>query len=347
MAEIESMVVSPSGTKYPRSPSLCEEALQERELVWARLPKTIYPGTMSCLSVRDCLNLDSAMTNGELRPHLVKAYKDLESPAFNGYLYTDEEDFRVLRWVMERGINLRGFSIVAGTWPVGCSPSAGPALVRLIGETEEDGDREMAEYFAFRGKLVDVDATHKESTALAAACRKGYAGIVKELLAAGADFNARSGVYTSLMYAAQFGHVKIIKTLLDAGADKNEATNFGGSTSLAIAAKHGSVDAVKELLAAGASTENANNHGNTALTLAIIDGHSRCVEELLAAGANIEHADNFGNTGLICAAMINKVEIAKVLLAAGADKDKADSEGRTAMDWAEKRSHHEIIRLLQ
>ena len=44
MAEIESLVVSLSGTKYPRSPSLCEEALQERELVWVRLPKTIYLG---------------------------------------------------------------------------------------------------------------------------------------------------------------------------------------------------------------------------------------------------------------------------------------------------------------
>ena len=42
MAEIESVVVSRSGTKYPRPPSLCEEALLERELVRARLPKTIY-----------------------------------------------------------------------------------------------------------------------------------------------------------------------------------------------------------------------------------------------------------------------------------------------------------------
>ena len=104
MAEIESLVVSLSGTKYPRSPSLCEEALQERELVWARLPKTIYQGTLSCLSVRDCLNLDSAMTNKESRPHLVKAYKDRVSPAFNQHVYTSEEEFRALRWVMKREI---------------------------------------------------------------------------------------------------------------------------------------------------------------------------------------------------------------------------------------------------
>ena len=59
------MVVSLCGTEYPQPPSLCEEALLERELVWARLPKTIYQDTLSCLSVRDCGNLGSAMTNRE------------------------------------------------------------------------------------------------------------------------------------------------------------------------------------------------------------------------------------------------------------------------------------------
>ena len=42
--------------------------------------------------MRDCLNLDSAMTNRESRPHLVKAYKDLALPAFNWHVYTDEEN---------------------------------------------------------------------------------------------------------------------------------------------------------------------------------------------------------------------------------------------------------------
>ena len=86
MVETESVIVSRCGTEYPRPPSLYEEALLERELVWARLPKTIYQGTLSCLSVRDCLNLDSAMTNRESRPHLMKAYKDLVSPAFNQHV---------------------------------------------------------------------------------------------------------------------------------------------------------------------------------------------------------------------------------------------------------------------
>ena len=59
----EGMIVSRSGTEYPRAPPLDAAALQERELVWSRLPETIYQGTISCLSVAACLQLDSALTN--------------------------------------------------------------------------------------------------------------------------------------------------------------------------------------------------------------------------------------------------------------------------------------------
>ena len=110
MAQIESVVVSRSGTEYSRLPSHSEEALQDLELVWARLPKTIYQGTLSCLSVRDCLILDSAVTNRESRPHLMKAYKDLMLPSFNHHVYTDEEYELALRCV-KREIKLRGFSM--------------------------------------------------------------------------------------------------------------------------------------------------------------------------------------------------------------------------------------------
>ena len=46
--------------------------------------------------------MERALTNKEARPHLVKSYKGLVSPAFNQHVYTSEEDFRALRWVMER-----------------------------------------------------------------------------------------------------------------------------------------------------------------------------------------------------------------------------------------------------
>tara|TARA_A100001035_G_scaffold266775_1_gene250161 strand:- start:89 stop:535 length:447 start_codon:yes stop_codon:yes gene_type:complete len=146
MADIESVVMSQSGMEYPRPPSLCEEALQERELVWARLPKKIYQGTLSCLSVRDCLNLDSAMTNTEVRPHLVKALNDMVSPAFNQHVYTDEEyEFRTLRWVMKREMNLRGFLMEVKTFG-GPNRNSGLVLVALM----ENNDVDIAMYYLAR-----------------------------------------------------------------------------------------------------------------------------------------------------------------------------------------------------
>ena len=80
------VVVSWNGKKYPRAPPLCTKALRERELVWSRLPKTIYQGTIPCLTAQESPRLDSALTNSEARPHLVKSYKGMVSPGFNEYL---------------------------------------------------------------------------------------------------------------------------------------------------------------------------------------------------------------------------------------------------------------------
>ena len=41
----------------------------------------------------------------------MKAYEGLVSPTFGQHVYTSEGDFRDLRWVTERGINLRGFRL--------------------------------------------------------------------------------------------------------------------------------------------------------------------------------------------------------------------------------------------
>ena len=84
------MIVSRSGTEYPQVPLLDADALLKRGIVWSSLPKTIYQGTISYLSVGDSLNLDSAMTNGEMQPHLVKTCDSLVSAAFKGYLYTEK-----------------------------------------------------------------------------------------------------------------------------------------------------------------------------------------------------------------------------------------------------------------
>ena len=85
------------------------EGLRWRRLDWALLPHTTRKGALSFLSLEDSMGLNHAMTNNEARPHLIKAYKDMRSPAFDQHLYTDKEDYRALRWVIKKGISLQGF----------------------------------------------------------------------------------------------------------------------------------------------------------------------------------------------------------------------------------------------
>ena len=59
------------------------EMLLNRELVWSDLPHTTRKGTVGFLELREAAFLERALTNNEARPHLVKSYEGLVSPAFN------------------------------------------------------------------------------------------------------------------------------------------------------------------------------------------------------------------------------------------------------------------------
>ena len=195
--------------------------------MWARLPETIYQGAISCLSVRDCGNLDSAMTNRETRPHLVKAYKDLMSPAFNQNVYTSEDEFRALRWVMGRDIHLKGFRLEL-KYVNTIVRESGIVLIGLMNKKSICCDMKIAEYYATRGKLTNLDASHGRHTALTYASMEGHLNMVEALHARGADKNqSDSARYTPLAYAAERDHVEILKTLLSAGAVKDKANNYG------------------------------------------------------------------------------------------------------------------------
>ena len=62
------VVASRSGTESHRAEPLDDwEALRWRELEWSDLPKTMYRGLISCLTVREAGRLDCAMTNREAR----------------------------------------------------------------------------------------------------------------------------------------------------------------------------------------------------------------------------------------------------------------------------------------
>ncbi|HEY1174064.1 MAG TPA: ankyrin repeat domain-containing protein [Verrucomicrobiae bacterium] len=169
---------------------------------------------------------------------------------------------------------------------------------------------------------------------LVVAINAGDAGQVKELIAQGANVNAKHedkegySNRTPLMHAAMGGHLEIVKQLLAAGADHKAKDRFimpsegGGETPLhhAIRGKHHEV--VRALIAAGAKV-NSKSGGDTALRVAVGKGDAKLVQTLLESGANPNgHKDGF--TAMGGAVMNNRVEIARLLLGMGADPDYQD-----------------------
>jgi ankyrin repeat protein len=249
------------------------------------------------------------MTNRETWPHLVKAYKNLVSPAFNQHVYTSEDEFRALRWVMERDINLKGFRLeLKGRWYT--VTESGHVLAALINKHSLCYALEIAKYYATRGKLTNLDASF--------------------------------GRHTVLTYASHEGHLNIVEALLVAGANKNGTGSYC-DTPLICAARSGRVDCLKFLLSAGVDKEKGSNYGNTALNLASFYCHVECVKILLAAKADVNKPTKGGSTPLMRASINNSVEIVKLLLAAGAKKDKITINGKTALTLATQKGHHEIV----
>ena len=215
----------------------------------------------------------------------------MESPGFNGHVYTgtrdvdDNAEHVALRWVMKRGINLRGFKMELED-NYGTVRGAGPVLIVLMSERSVWHDMKLANYFAARGKLTKLDARYVE--------------------------------WTALTYASSEGHLDIMEALLAAGADKDKSSRRNAnSTPLIHAAQNGRVECLRFLLAAGADLDKADNYGYTPLIRASIDGHVECFKVLLAAGADKDKDDDYGNTPLIYAAENGHVECVKALLGEG------------------------------
>jgi hypothetical protein len=98
------------------------------------------------------------------------------------------------------------------------------------------------------------------------AAMDGDLDAARELIAAGADVNAREpmGGSSPLITAATFGHTAVVQALIAAGADLDQRNN-DGSTALHAAAFFCRIEIVEALLAAGADTSIRNGAGATAL----------------------------------------------------------------------------------
>ncbi len=149
----------------------------------------------------------------------------------------------------------------------------------------------------------------------------------------------------ALILAAWRGNIAVVKELVAAGANV-DARSEGGDTALTVAAaaEQGHVSVVKALLAAGAGLEFSSIStdswkGMTALLWAVCKGHHNVVQLLLAAGADASAQTSKGDNALTLAAQRSDAKMVKMIadnLAAG-KKRKRWAEGAAGAKGKKKK----------
>jgi ankyrin repeat protein len=184
------------------------------------------------------------------------------------------------------------------------------------------------------------------------AARTGSVDAVKALLVHGANVNASETLrgQTALMWAVAEQHPEVVRVLIEAGADlqartlsypqrvsfgperpSKDASAFGdcekgGSTPLLFAARVGDVESTRLLLAAGANANDAGPDGISAVVLATRSGHEKLARFLVEQGAD-PNAAAAGYTALHAAVLMGDLDLVKTLLAHGANPNAQLTRG--------------------
>lgn len=162
---------------------------------------------------------------------------------------------------------------------------------------------------------------------------------------------AQSPLDRELIAAAERGDAATVKQLIARGANVNAKDEKQDSAFL-VASARGRTEVVRLTLAAGADLKSTNRFGGTGLIPACHYGHLETVKLLLATKIDVNHVNNLGWTALLEAVILGDggpthVEIVRLLLAHGADRSIADRDGVTPLQHARRRGYARMVELLQ
>jgi ankyrin repeat protein len=176
---------------------------------------------------------------------------------------------------------------------------------------------------------IPVPGYQEGTPLLTIAARSASLTVLRYLISAGADVNARTPVNeTALMLAAYFFREDRQRNAISRGQHD---------------------EAARLLVAAGAEIENDPYH-YTPLSYAAYQGHEAAVRFLIERGARVdadaEAGTTYINTPLMMAAIQGHYGTALQLLRAGANAAIRVRGGHTAAEFAEKYRHAALARLL-
>ncbi len=188
-----------------------------------------------------------------------------------------------------------------------------------------------------KGASVDVrDGDGRTPLHHAAAARPARDDTVEILLASGANVTAVCNAGHAVLHdACRGGKLWLVKTLIETrGADAGQMNTLNDAQPLHYAASGHQLEVLEYLLGRGIAIDVKDGRGRTALHYAAADGGLDLMRFLLDAGAPVDNQSNDGETALFDAAEAGQADAVRMLLDAGADPAIADHRGSAPRDAA-------------
>lgn len=185
------------------------------------------------------------------------------------------------------------------------------------------------------------------------AAHEGDVAVIRQLVAAGAQVNARDPKGRTPIHVAAFASEDdALRALAEAGADMN-ALERSAYDVVTIAAVADDPDLMSLAITLGNDPGlTTSPYDGTALIAAAHLGHVEVVQRLIAAGAPLDHINNLHWTAVMEAVVLgdggaDHQAVLDALLDAGADRTLADRDGVTPLQHAQARGYAAMVERLE